>query len=113
MKIMKIVRGRLHCASPKEFISVRGRIKSMIEKNKDDTFDFTIDIDGKKSIKTFGPDDIDSTLVGEKIPIVGGEKTKIERQYVAVFNKNGTIDIIEETNESFIKKFKDFNHGDI
>lgn len=102
---MKIIRGRLKSFGnkPAEFISVKGRIKGVIEKNRGDIFDFTIDIDGRKSIKTFGPEHIDQDLVGQKLAIV-------DNQYFAIFNADGTIDIEEGANEKLaIKKFKEFN----
>jgi hypothetical protein len=93
-KNMKIQRVRLkHYGKAGEFISVRGRIKSMIERNKGDVFHFVIDDGGIKTIKEFGPDNINEELVGKTIPIV-------DDHYYAQFNEDGTIDVVTGTNES-------------
>ena len=91
---MKIQRARLkHYGSTGEFISVRGRIKSMIERNKGDVFQFVIDDAGVKTVKEFGPDNINEELVGKTISIV-------DDHYYAQFNEDGTIDVVTGTNES-------------
>ena len=90
---MKIIRARLRTfgGRPSEFISVKGRIKALIEKNKGDEFEFVIEEGRMKSVKGFGPDNI-TDLAGESIPIV-------DNSVVAVFNEDGTIDILTPTNE--------------
>jgi hypothetical protein len=91
---MRIIRARLKpFGVSAEFISVKGRIKAMIEKNKGDIFHFVIDQDGIKTVKEFGPDNINEELVGRTIPI-------IDDIYQAQFNEDGTIDVITTTNES-------------
>ena len=91
---MRIQRARLkHYGSTGEFISVRGRIKSMIERNRGDIFHFVIDDSGVKTVKEFGPDNINEELVGKTIPIV-------DDHYYAQFNEDGTIDVVTGTNEA-------------
>jgi len=87
-----------------EFISVQGRIKAMLGKYSDDTYDFVIDENGRKVVKTFGVDFVNPELVGQTIPIVN-DRLK------AKFNEDGTIELIEGTNESHILKFDEFNEG--
>jgi hypothetical protein len=86
---MKIIRGRLKSfgSGPSEFISVEGRIKGLILKNPGDEFEFTVDDNGRKSIKKFGPENIDKDLVGKEVVILNGTTAK--------FNKDGTIEIVE------------------
>jgi|688.fasta_scaffold126993_4 hypothetical protein len=85
-----------------EFISVQGRIKAMVVKYGDDNYDFVIDEGGRKSVKTFGVDNINPELVGQTIPVIN-DRLKFK------FNEDGTIQIIEgTTNESRIMKFVDF-----
>ena len=101
----KIVRARLKpMGGPTEFISVQGRIKSMLIKYVDDNFDFVIDDNGSKYVKTFGVDFIEPDLVGQTLPIIN-DRVK------AKFNENGTIEIIEGVSESKIMRFDDFNEG--
>lgn len=91
---MKIVRARLKpIGGTSEFISVKGKIKGLIERNKGDTFHFVIDEGGVKTVKEFGPENINTDLVGKVIPIV-------DKVYFAKFNQDGTIDVTTETNES-------------
>ena len=100
---MKIVRARLKSyGSVSEFISVKGKIKGLIEKNQGDTFQFVIDDAGVKTVKEFGPDNINPELVGKSVEIT-------DATLFAKFNEDGTIDVTTETNESVrIKKFKEF-----
>lgn len=96
---MKIVRARLkpHGGSA-EFISAHGRIKALIEKNPGDTFHFVVDDEnGVKSVKEFGPDNINPELVGQQLLIVSGP-------YMADFKEDGTIEVITKTNESLPRK---------
>lgn len=92
---MKIVRGRLKPSpgTTYEFISVKSRIKHMIEKNKNDNFDFVVDDNGRRSIKSFGPDNLDPTLVGSTLSIIDNDLT-------ARFNEDGTINVIQIIEES-------------
>lgn len=92
---MVIVRARLKPMSGQstEFISVKGRIKGLIERNKGDIFHFVIDEGGVKTVKEFGPENVNPDLVNRVIPIV-------DNTYFAKFNEDGTIDVITETNES-------------
>ena len=92
---MIIVRGRLKPSpgTTYEFISVKSRIKHMIEKNKNDNFDFVVDDNGRRSIKSFGPDNLDPDLIGERVPI-------ISNNLIAKFNNDGTIDVIQILEES-------------
>jgi hypothetical protein len=96
---MKIIRARLkpQKGTTYEFISVKGRIRGLIEKNKGDIFDFVIDSGGRKAIKSFGPDDINSELVGKEIPI-------IDKDVVAKFNEDGTIEIVQELKEEALPR---------
>ena len=67
---MKIVRVRLKpYDGVTEFISVKGRIKGLLDKNKGDEFHFVIDNEGVKTIKEFGPENINPELVGKSIII--------------------------------------------
>jgi hypothetical protein len=103
MKI--IVRARPKpMGGPTEFISVQGRIKAMLVKYADDNFDFVIDENGRKGVKSFGVDFVNPELVGQTLPIVN-DRIK------AKFNEDGTIEIIEDVVESKIMKFDDFNEG--
>jgi hypothetical protein len=91
---MKIIRARLKpYGGVTEFISVSGRIKGLLDKNKDDEFHFVIDNDGVKTVKEFGPENINPELVEQSIKICDGP-------WMAKFNEDGTIDVITETNES-------------
>lgn len=97
---MKIVRARLKAvqgARLDEFISVKGRIKALIEKNVGDNFDFVLDDNGRKSVKTFGPDNLVPELIGKELPIV-------DNIYFAKFNEDGTIDIIEMEKEGALPR---------
>lgn len=99
---MRIIRARLKpFGGSAEFISVKGRIKGLIEKNREDIFHFVIDEDGVKTVKEFGPDNINPELVNQSIIILDGP-------YYAKFNEDGTIDVVEEQNESiFSRKSED------
>ena len=91
---MKIIRARLKpYGGVTEFISVAGRIKGLIDKNKGDEFHFVIDEDGVKTVKEFGPENINPELVGQSINIG-------DSPWLAQFNEDGTIDVVIETNES-------------
>jgi hypothetical protein len=91
---MKIIRARLKpYGGVTEFISVAGRIKGLVDKNKGDEFHFVIDEDGVKTVKEFGPENINSELVGQSISIG-------DSPWLAQFNEDGTIDVVIETNES-------------
>jgi hypothetical protein len=91
---MRILRARLKpYGGSSEFISVSSKIKALIEKNPEDNFHFVVDDDGVKTVKEFGPDNINTELVGKNIPI-------IEDTYFAQFNEDGTINVVVGTNES-------------
>jgi hypothetical protein len=91
---MHIVRARLKpFGGSAEFLSMKGKIKSIIEKNKGDVFHFVIEEDSVKSVKEFGPENINPELVGQSIMICDGP-------WMAQFNEDGTIDVIIGTNES-------------
>jgi hypothetical protein len=91
---MKIIRARLKpYGGSSEFISTKGRIKSLIEKNKDDEFHFVVEDESVKNVKEFGPEHINPELVGKSVIICDGP-------WLAQFNEDGTIDIVTETNES-------------
>lgn len=101
----KIIRARPKpMGGPTEFISVQGRIKAMLVKYVDDNFDFVIDDNGSKYVKTFGVDFIESELVGQTLPI-------IDDRVKAKFNEDGTIEVVEGLIESKIMRFDDFNEG--
>lgn len=93
---MKIIRARLKpFGGATEFVSVPGRIKSLVEKNQGDVFHFVVDDSGVKSVKEFGVDSIDEELVGQIINIC-------DSPWSAKFNQDGSIDIVSVsgTNES-------------
>jgi hypothetical protein len=96
---MKIIRGRLkpQAGTTYEFISVKSRIKHLIEKSRGDNFDFVIEIDGRKAVKSFGPDHLTPELIGQEVPI-------ISEDIMAKFNEDGTIDIVESIKESLPRK---------
>ena len=105
---MRIIRGRLRSYGNKvdEFISVKGRIKALIEKNINENFDFTFEEGRRKSVKSFGPDFLDESLIGKEIEIV-------DKTYLAKFNSDGSINVIESKNESGKYKFEDFSMSDV
>lgn len=72
-----------------EYTSIKGKIKGLIEKNKNnkEVFEFVIKENNYISSKTFGYDNINPDLIGKTIPI-------IDDVYNAVFNDDGTIDIL-------------------
>lgn len=93
---MKILRARLKpYASATEFISVPGRIKSLIEKNQGDEFHFVIEDSGVKTVKEYGPENINSELVNKVIEISN-------TPWCCKFNEDGTIEVVigGKTNES-------------
>ena len=91
---MHIVRARLKpFGGSAEFISMKGKIKSIIEKNKGDVFHFVMEDEGVKTVKEFGPENINPELVGQSIIICDGP-------WLAQFNEDGTIDVVIGTNES-------------
>lgn len=92
---MKIIRARLKSyGSVSEFISVKGKIKSLIERNRGDEFQFVIDDAGVKTVKEFSPENINPELVGKEVEIT-------DPTLFAKFNEDGTIDVVfEKTNES-------------
>ncbi len=93
---MRIVRARLKpFGGATEFITVAGRIKGLIEKNKSDEFHFVMDDGGVKTVKPFGPENITEELVGQTIEIANSP-------WFAKFNEDGTIDVVlgNTTNES-------------
>ena len=91
---MRIVRARLKpFGGSAEFISMNAKIKSIIDKNKEDVFHFVIEDDGVKTVKEFGPENINPELVGQSIIICDGP-------WMAQFNEDGTIDVVIGTNES-------------
>ena len=91
---MHIVRARLKpFGGSAEFISMKGKIKSIIEKNKGDVFHFVMEDEGVKTVKEFGPENINPELVGQSIIICDGP-------WMVQFNEDGTIDVVIGTNES-------------
>lgn len=99
-----IIRARLKPLSgTTEYISSQGRIKSMLENNRDDNYDFVIEEKGKKSVKSFGIDNINKELVGKTISIVN-DNVK------AKFNEDGTVDIVLNESNSYnnLMSFKSF-----
>jgi len=96
---MKIIRGRLkpQKGTTYEFISVKSRIKAMLEKAKGDNFDFVIDDGGRKSVMTFGVDHINPLLVGKEIPIISDDT-------IAKFNEDGTIEILGPLKEEALPR---------
>ena len=91
---MKIIRARLKpYGGVTEFISIAGRIKGLLDKNKGDEFHFVIDEDGVKTVKEFGPENINPELVGQLINIG-------DSPWLVQFNEDGTVDVVIEANES-------------
>ena len=91
---MLIIRGRLKpVGTTYEFISIKSRIKHMILKNDNENFDFVVDDNGRKSIKSFGPDNLNTDLIGMEVPI-------IDDDLVAKFNSDGSIEIIQKLEEA-------------
>ncbi len=101
---MNIIRGRLKplSGSTYEFISVKSRIRHMIEKNPNENFDFVIDDGGRKAIKSFGPDNLNSELIGKEISIISND-------VIAKFNEDGSIDIIQELKEEALPRASTVN----
>lgn len=96
----KIIRARLKpMGGSAEFISVKGRIKALINNNPGDSFDFVVDDNGIKSVKSFGPDLINPDLEGQEVPIVDGSS-------FAKFNEDGTIEVTfgPESNEGALPR---------
>ena len=95
---MRIVRARLKpFGGVSEFISVKGRIKALIRNNTNDTFDFVVDDNGVKSVKTFGPENINPDLVGQEVPIV-------DDTAFAVFNEDGSISLSDGLKEGALPR---------
>jgi hypothetical protein len=97
---MKIIRARLKAfkgGKVEEFISIKGRIKGLIEKNSGENFDFVLDENGRKSVKSFGPDNVDPELVDKTIPIV-------DNVHFAKFNQDGSIDVTMSENEGALPR---------
>lgn len=97
---MKIIRARLKAVPGgkiSEFISIKGRIKSLIERNIGDNFDFVIDDNGRKFVRSFGPDNIDNELVNREIQIIDGI-------HFAKFNEDGNIEVIVMQNEEALPR---------
>lgn len=91
---MVITRARLKPnGKPSEYISIKGRIKGLIEKNRnnEEVFEFVINDNGRISSKIFGHENINAELIGKTIPI-------IDNSYCAIFNNDGTIDIVVNKN---------------
>jgi hypothetical protein len=98
----KIIRARLKpYTGSAEFVSVAGRIKSLIEKNKEDIFHFVVEENKIKTVKEYGilykegetTKVIEPSLCGETVPIINSK-------WALKFNKNGTIEVVSLTNES-------------
>jgi hypothetical protein len=96
---MKIIRARLKPfpGTTYEFISVKSRIRHLIEKYQNENFDFVIDDGGRKAIKSFGVDNIIPELVGKEIPI-------IDNDTIAKFNNDGSIEIIQTLKEEALPR---------
>ena len=97
---MKIIRARLKAykgAKVDEFISIKSRIKALIEKNPGQDFDFVIDDNGRKFIKSFGPESIESELVGKVLPIV-------DKFHFAKFKEDGTVEVVMSENEGALPR---------
>ena len=95
---MNIVRARLKpMGGATEFVSVKGRIKSLIEKNPGDIFHFVIDNNGVKSVKEFGPEAIDQELVGQLVPILDGP-------FFVQFNPDGSLEVVIPENEGALPR---------
>lgn len=102
---MKIIRCRLKpMGGVTEFISVQGRIKSLLLKYEGDNFDFVVEEGRNKKVITFGVDHIDEQLVGKTLPIINDKVN-------AKFNEDGTIEIVEGVSEAKVLSFDEFNEG--
>lgn len=108
---MKIIRGRLkpQPGTTYEFISVKSRIKALIEKARGDNFDFVIDDGVKTSVVSFGPEYKNKNLIGKEVPIIGGHPAApppdgVSNDTVARFNEDGTIDIVGSLKEEALPR---------
>lgn len=95
---MIIVRARLKpFGGSTLYESIKGKIKSLIEKNPGDIFNFVIDDNGTKSVKEFGPDNINPELVGKSVIILDGP-------FHAMFNEDGTVNVVLPENEGALPR---------
>ena len=97
---MKIIRARLQAVRGgrvSEFESIKGRIRGIIEKNQNEIFDFVIDDNGRKFVKSFGPGSIAEELVSKTLSIV-------DNLQFAKFNEDGTIEIVFSENEGALPR---------
>jgi hypothetical protein len=90
---MIIIRARLKPLKGlnSEYLSLNTKIKHLILNNDDENFDFVMDNNGVKCLKTFGVEHLDLELVNKKIPI-GKEDSNI----LAYFKENGKIEICKQ-----------------
>jgi hypothetical protein len=83
-----IVRARLKpYGGTSEFVTAPGRIKSMINLNPEDNYDFVIDESGRKRSIAFGVDYINPDLVGQTIPVTN--------KFSLRFDEEGGVTVIE------------------
>lgn len=95
---MRIIRARLKpYGKATEFISIKGRIKSLILKNIGDEFNFVIEDNNRKSVVEFGPENLNKDLLGKKIQI-------IDNTLYAYFKEDGTIEILDSANEGALPR---------
>lgn len=95
---MNIIRARLKpYGGSSEYISVKNKIKSLIEKNPGDIFQFVVDDNGIKSVKEFGPGNINPELVGKSVNIIDGP-------FQVLFNSDGKISVVIPENEGALPK---------
>jgi hypothetical protein len=95
---MKIIRARLKpYGVVTEFISVSGRIKGLLDKNKGDEFHFVIDEDGVKTVKEFGPENINPELVDQSIKICATSKSREDLWSTATANR---LSILNKTGQA-------------
>ncbi len=97
---MKIIRARLKAykgSKVEEFISIKGRIKGLIEKNPNENFDFVFEDNGRKFIKPFGPDNIDKDLVGKTFQLV-------DKFHYVKFKEDGSVEVVMSENEGALPR---------
>lgn len=96
---MKIIRARLKPmpGTTYLFVSLKGQITALLSKTKNDDFDFVMEENGRRSIKSFGPNNLTKELIDQEVQILDS------RSY-AKFNKDGSIDVINIRNEGALPR---------
>jgi len=114
---MKIIGARLkgqtdtitlpRMASEKSENFTRSKIVALINKNQEDEFIFIIQDDkGGKWVRPFGPESLNTTVPvdGQEKMLSGMELPIIHPSHLAKFNADGTIEVIEVSNEGALPR---------